>query len=399
MVPVLSAIGAHYADNPHADVLVPMAMSVYALAIALFSPIAGLIVDRVGRRSLLILGLVAFASFGMAPLWVTSLEQLVLSRALLGVAAAVVFTGSWTMLGDASQGPRYARVMGMAGLVDNLTATGLYPLIGLLGESNWRYTSWPYASALGMALILTVVLVRQGPALPVRTDDRIHSHRRGLFRWGRLIPAAAFTLFASIIFYSPTVGSVLVLERVEVTSPETLGIVSGVMIGMTAIGSGIFIEVVRARLTMTVTVALAFAATGFLIVAGSGTPHNKTVAGVLAIVGLVVAGLGCGLLLPAMNTWCTHFFTNENRGRGFGIIVGSFYLGVFLVPIAARLLVPRVGGILAFFGGLSTLAFVVGLGTGVMALRSTREHWWLDDQGLGDGGGFPPFDARRPGTR
>jgi len=390
MVPVLSALRVDYADNRHADVLVPMAMSVYALATALFSPIAGLIADRFGRRALLLCGLVAYAALGTAPLWITSLEQLVLSRMLLGAAGAAVFIGSLTMLGDLRQGARFAIVVGAMSLVDNLTATALYPLVGALGNSSWRYTSWPYASALGMALLLAVVLVRQGPALPADTG-LIHSHRRGTMRWGRLVPAALLTLFGTFIFYAPTVASVTVLERADMTSPGTLGLISGVTIGATAIGAGIFIEVARARLAVTLTVALTIAALGFLIMAGSGVPDNRTVDGVVAIVGLIFAGLGCGLLLPAMNTWCTRDLTYRNRGRAVGVFFGSFYLGVFLVPIAIQVLAPRIGGILTFFGVLSGLSFVVGLCTAAAALRSSREQWPVDGLAV-------PGSTAAPGT-
>jgi len=56
LVPVLPLLLREFADVPGAAVLVPMALTVPALCVALFSPLAGWLSDRLGRKRLLIGG-------------------------------------------------------------------------------------------------------------------------------------------------------------------------------------------------------------------------------------------------------------------------------------------------------------------------------------------------------
>src|SRR3712207_4922103 len=54
--------------------------------------VAGRIVDRVGRKRLLVGALVGYAFVGTAPLWLPSLQLIVASRVLLGLAEAAIMT-------------------------------------------------------------------------------------------------------------------------------------------------------------------------------------------------------------------------------------------------------------------------------------------------------------------
>lgn len=67
LVPVLPLLLREFADVPGAAVLVPMALTVPALCVALFSPLAGWLSDRLGRKRLLIGALVGYAGFGRSP--------------------------------------------------------------------------------------------------------------------------------------------------------------------------------------------------------------------------------------------------------------------------------------------------------------------------------------------
>ena len=90
IAPVLPQMQDHFADVPGADVLVPMALTVPALSLALLAPFAGVLVDRLGRKRLLVVSTVLYAILGTAPLWLDSLGAIVASRALVGVAEAAI---------------------------------------------------------------------------------------------------------------------------------------------------------------------------------------------------------------------------------------------------------------------------------------------------------------------
>src|SRR5439155_1417661 len=62
------------------------------------------------------------------------------------------------------------------------------------------------------------------------------------------------------------------------------------------------------------------------------------------VVGVVVNGLGCGLLLPTLVTWNMRELPFERRGLGTGAFMSSFFLGQFVNPIIVISLAGAVGG-------------------------------------------------------
>src|SRR4051812_25136590 len=69
IAPVLPQIKDAFAGTPGVDVLVPIVLTVPALVIALTAPFAGFVADRVDRKRLLIVAMLAYAVFGTAPLY------------------------------------------------------------------------------------------------------------------------------------------------------------------------------------------------------------------------------------------------------------------------------------------------------------------------------------------
>ena len=80
IAPILPQLRDHFGDVPHIDALVPIALTVPALAIALLAPFAGSIVDRFGRKRLLLWATALYAVFGTAPIYLQSLQAIVARR-------------------------------------------------------------------------------------------------------------------------------------------------------------------------------------------------------------------------------------------------------------------------------------------------------------------------------
>src|SRR5919112_4107905 len=57
IAPVLPAMRDHFADVSGVEVLVPVALTIPSLAIAILAPVAGLLADRIGRKPLLVTAL------------------------------------------------------------------------------------------------------------------------------------------------------------------------------------------------------------------------------------------------------------------------------------------------------------------------------------------------------
>ncbi|GAC70521.1 MFS transporter [Gordonia soli] len=131
----------------------------YTLALAACLLPAGAIGDRFGRRGILILGLVLFAVASLVAIWVNGPTELIATRCLAGVAAALIMPATLSLITSGvppSQRPVaisiWAAIVG-AGAIAGFFVTGL-----LLEFFTWRSVFITFAaSAAGMTLLCLTI--------------------------------------------------------------------------------------------------------------------------------------------------------------------------------------------------------------------------------------------------
>jgi MFS family permease len=97
-------MAAHFTATPGAEGLVQLGIGLPALFVALLATPLGFVADRVGRRPVMMTGLLIYAVCGMAPLFLHALPSILLSRAGVGVAEAGVLAAGTALIGDLFQG-------------------------------------------------------------------------------------------------------------------------------------------------------------------------------------------------------------------------------------------------------------------------------------------------------
>src|SRR3954462_12155410 len=123
IAPVLPQMTDHFAGVAGSDVLVPIVLVVPALIIGLTAPFAGVVIDAVDRKRLLIAAMVAYSVFGTAPLYLKSLALIIVSRALVGLCGAASMACCTTLIADYGSGSRRSRSLGLQTLVAAVSAT------------------------------------------------------------------------------------------------------------------------------------------------------------------------------------------------------------------------------------------------------------------------------------
>lgn len=148
LAPVLPRMQVYFADTPGAAVLVPVALTLPALVIALLAPFAGMIADRTGRKPLLLVAMLIYTLCGTLPLWLDSLQAIVLSRAGIGLAEAAIMTCCTALMGDYYSGGRRERLFALQMVATSLSAALFMAIGGQLGQDNWRAPFALYAVGL-----------------------------------------------------------------------------------------------------------------------------------------------------------------------------------------------------------------------------------------------------------
>ena len=123
---------AAFADVPNGEELVRLVLTLPALFIVLGSPVAGWIVDRYGRKKLLVACIAVYGFAGIAPFFTTDLNAILVERALVGLMVAGIITSVTTLITDYHVGSARARVLGIqAGAMGLMSAIAL-SLAGML---------------------------------------------------------------------------------------------------------------------------------------------------------------------------------------------------------------------------------------------------------------------------
>ncbi|MET7695378.1 MFS transporter [Streptomyces sp. NPDC005483] len=365
IAPVLPKMQDHFAEVPGASALVPMALTVPALALGLLAPFAGVIVDRLGRKRLLIVATVLYAVFGTAPLWLESLGAIVASRALVGIAEAAIMTCCTTLIGDYYSGRVRDRYLALQTMCASASATAFFAIGGAAGSAGWRTPFWIYAVSLLIAPLMAIGLPKPTAATGAAaedggsTDTTVAPKRSFPFR--QLAGICALTVFGALVFYTVPVEMSYLLDALGVTATSVIGLATAIASAATMAGAITFAKL-RGAPGPRLPLVFALCAVGFAVVwLADSTP--------VLIAGAVLNCLGTGLLLPSLLTIAMSKLDFADRGRGTGLWTASFFTGEFICPLVLIAAESALGTLAAAVGLLGLASAVVAVGLFLTARR------------------------------
>ncbi len=336
-----------FAGTPGVDALAPLVLTAPALMIALLAPVAGRIVDAVGRKRLLVGALAVYAVLGTAPVLLDSLPAVLATRIGVGITEAAIMTCCTTLIADYSAGARRAKLFGLQTIVTTLAATVFFGLGGALGSSDWRTPFWLYL--VGLPLAGLAALLVWTPAVPPRSTTALPP-----LPWRRMLVPLAVSLVGGVVFYTPIVELAYVLDGLGVTETAAIG-------GIAAVASW---PPRPARRPSRGSPAAARRSAAAGLRPGRARPgrDGSGPGRPVAVVGAVLASAGTGIMLPSLLTWVVSGLALEERGRGTGRWTAALFLGEFLCPLLVIALSGALSGIaaaVAVVGGISVLVAVV----------------------------------------
>ncbi|MGW3036148.1 MFS transporter [Streptomyces sp. NPDC001178] len=369
IAPVLPKMQDHFGSVPGAKALVPLALTVPALALALLAPFAGVIVDRLGRRRLLIVATLLYALFGTAPLWLDSLGAIIASRALVGVTEAAIMTCCTTLIGDYYSGQRRVKYLALQTMCASASATVFFVLGGAAGSAGWRVPFGVYAVSLALAPLMVTVLpdlAARPAAHPAAVEAPAAATARRPFPWRELRGVCAMTFFGAMVFYTVPVEMSYLLDALGTKDSGVIGLATAIASAATVGGAIAFARLGRSPDAMLPAV-LGVCAVGFGVMFLAGNAP-------LLVAGAVINCVGTGMLLPALLTSAMSRLAYEDRGRGTGLWTAAFFAGEFVCPLVLLAVESAVGSLAGAVGILGLAAALVAAG-----LLAARRRTPADD--------------------
>lgn len=246
---------------------VRLTLTVYLAVFAVCQLVAGPLSDRHGRRPVLLFGLPLFFAATLVCAMSTSIEMLILGRALQAVGACAASVVGRAMARDLFDGPALGRALGLI-MTGVAVAPGFSPLLGGLLQEGFGWRAPFYAVAAFGILTLAIVLralgeTRPPAAGPVRLAGAFASYGSLLGSSAFLLPALATScaLGALFAFFAGAPGLFIAAYG---QSPTEFGLTSSATVF--AVFAGGF----SAPRLMRRFGAMAAVRFGFLVLAGGG---------------------------------------------------------------------------------------------------------------------------------
>lgn len=347
LFPAIPRLFAQFGGHPQAGLLVPMIVTMPSLCIALFSPFAGWVADRFGRRPSFVWALAVYALSGLAPLVLSDIYAIVASRGVLGIAEAVIVTNSSALIGDYF-GDRRHRWVAWVGVSTSIAGTLLIAAGGALADLSWRGPFAIYAFAVP-TFLLALVFIEE----PARRARDTAATPAG-FPWRAALIIGAVTALASICYYVEPLHIATVLTAKGLGSSTEVGLVQAATSLTYIAGAFLYRRLYRQTIGTLLAIAGVLIGAGVALIALAPSYH-------LAVAGAAVQQLGAGMVIPALMAWGQAMLPLEQRGRGMGIWATAFFAGLFVCPPlvgAGAALTGRLDPSLLLFAGVTLVAAI-----------------------------------------
>jgi MFS family permease len=367
MFPAIPAIIGHFApSDPTAGLKVPSMVTAPGLTIALVAMFAGLMVDRFGRRTLLLIATFFYGIVGTAPFFLDNLDAIYASRLLLGLCEAVILTTVNTLIADYWPEEGRRKWLALQGLVGPALSSLMIFFAGTMTAWRWNGIFLLYLLALPIWLAMLRWMFEPASDATVRRMLGMDEARAEGFPWSVMLGIAGLTLFSSAIYYVFIVNGAAVWQELGVSDPQSIGQITALPTLFILVGAMLFWWLGSRGVSSPVLIAIFL---GFL---GAGLAVMGLTRGWQGmIVGMALQQTGAGMAIPTLIAWAQSQLPFQHRGRGMGIWTATFFFGQFSSPLLVGLLRGVLGtmqgaflvaGIVSAAGALVLLVVLSGRG-------------------------------------
>lgn len=338
---------------------VGLIITTHGLFMALFSPLMGSAIDKIGVRRPFIFSLICYGLAGGSGLLINSYWVLLLSRACLGISLSGIFVSINVLILNRYKGGDRDKVMGWRGSAQSFGGV-IWPLLGgALGGLSWHFPFAIYMLAIPIGLLAMRVV-----------PDPVTQHHSGpsadtgatvfkLLKQNPILLLIIYGLmfFANVLLYVIVIFLPQLLETYGISSTFMIGVFLTAMTGSAGLTAFIYGKI-RSRFSYPAIVLTAVVIWSVAFTIMSQVSDSRIIA-----VSIALFGVSQGLILPTVMVWIGDIVPSSFRGR-FSSYLGTFgFIGQFLAPIifAPIFIMAGLKGVFVAGAGIGITWFVLCL--------------------------------------
>lgn len=339
LMPVVPTLRNHFKDVPYIETLAPFVISAPGLCVALFSPYAGFLADKIGRRKLLIIFSILYGIGGVIPFFVESFSALIAGRLILGVGEAFILTIANILLGDYFEQSKRNTWLMIQSIVGPAFGFFIINGSGQLASIGWQYPFLLYAFTLIIPIGAFFFIFE-----PESKAASVASTQAGSLPFSKKTFIKIFftTYIASVLYYVYTLHFSMALDKIGISDPKEVGSITAVASLMLPLGAVMFKLLGTKSNKIQFGVMFTFIGIGLI---GVGLSTSLGMAKMSAI----IQQTGCGMAIPVLIAYGLRSVPVEYRGRGMGVWSSGFFLGLSTSPLIVGFVRTLSGDILKAF--------------------------------------------------
>jgi len=358
VLPLLPSYGSRYGGS---DFAIGVLVASYSLVQLLLAPWWGRMSDRIGRRPVILIGLIGSAFSYLLFAWARTFTVLLLSRLIAGATGATVNVAQ-ASLADGSPPHRRSQVMGFIGASFGLAFIVGPALAGITSRLGDAAPGYLAAALTGVNWLFAVVLLPE-----TRVHRTVVPYATGL-DWRRLTMPFGVILFETLAFSVMYAFFTLFGERVLGYGREEIaylfvyiGLITAVIQG--GVVGWLVPRLGEIRLMVLGSLSLAIGLGSLPLTVGE-SPAWLVPA---LLTSLFFVAVGTGLVTPTVAGFVSRVTDPREQGRALGLLQSTASTARILGPVAFGV-VSGLGGVRAPFM-IASLMAIIAL---VLALRAER---------------------------
>ncbi len=358
VLPLLPSYGARYGGS---DFAIGVLVASYSLVQLLLAPWWGRMSDRIGRRPVILIGLIGSAFSYLLFAWADTFMVLLASRVIAGATGATVNVAQ-ASLADGTPPDRRSQVMGFIGASFGLAFIVGPALAGITSRLGDAAPGYLAAALTGANWLLALAL------FPETRVNRIVTEQTSGLDWRRLTMPFGVILFETLAFTVMYAFFTLFGERVLGYGREEIAYLF-VFIGLiTAVVQGGVVgwlvpRLGEIRLMVLGSLSLAIGLGSLPLTVG----ESPTWLIPALLTSLFFVAVGTGLVTPTVAGFVSRVTDPRDQGRALGLLQSTASTARILGPVAFGI-VSGLGGVRAPFMIASLMALIAL----VLALRAER---------------------------
>jgi predicted MFS family arabinose efflux permease len=335
-------------------------VTVPALVMAFGAPVTGWLAGRIGKRTVLLASLLAFAIGGGAGFVLSDFWALLVSRLFVGIGAAGFVTTSVASIGDYYAGETRDKLISAFAFVGGFGSLITVKAAGIIsGVYGWhsQFLLYLVGVPLFFLAIYTLRAVRQENVVSVAEGIPVSGSTSIMAAWRIYL----MIVLLSISMYVVTIEGGFLMDRKGLTDPSD----HSTVLLMSTIGSmagAFFFSYVRPVLGFFLVLAVVCGAFALGNIGFTMTSNVVLLAACAAAV-----GIGSGLLQPLSQTAVLNMLSPQASAGAVGVAIGCIFLGQFINPEVFKPLTN------AF--GLENATVYIGLASLTGAVLAVL--WWV----------------------